>query len=315
MGGKSAKPVRKTAGEPHRGVLVHTFKDHKDNVLCLRFSPDGRYLASSSSDKTIAIWEVPSMKLIHHIKGHKSEVNTISFSPDSTHLLSCSRDSKVSLWNVRKGERIYSSHLYQFGPFMHSAFSLDSNKLFATSSQRGCVTIWEIQERKVKKRFLEGHRGEVFHVAFSPDNIHLASCGNDKRIILWNRNSGKIVEKLKDKYSPVFACKYNHDGTFLAAVVEGERVKVWSTVTNEIMFVLEGHHTLPVSSCAFSPDGGILATVSGDKTYALWDISEPHAPPVYHAKGHDGWIQTVAFSPDGIYMATGGNDHMIHVWV
>ena len=169
--------------------------------------------------------------------------------------------------------------------------------------------------QKVKKRFLEGHSSEVFQVSFSPDNIHLASCGNDKRIILWNRTSGKIVEKFKDKYSPIFSFCYNSNGTLIAAVVDGERVKVWSTFTNEIAFVLEGHHTSPVNSCSFSPDGSLLATVSGDKTYALWDISDPHAPPIYHARGHDDWIQTVTFSPNGIFLATGGNDHLIHIWI
>ena len=149
MGDKSSKPVRKTASEPHRGVLAHTLKVHKDSVLCLRFSPDGRYIASCSSDKTLAIWETHNMKLLQHIKGHKSEVSAISFSPDSTQILSCSRDCKVSLWNVKKGERVYSSHIYQFGPIMHCSFSLDSNKLFATSSERGCVTVWDMTEQKV----------------------------------------------------------------------------------------------------------------------------------------------------------------------
>lgn len=149
MGDKSSKPVRKTASEPHRGVLAHTLKVHKDSVLCLRFSPDGRYIASCSSDKTLAIWETHNMKLLQHIKGHKSEVSAISFSPDSTQILSCSKDCKVSLWNVKKGERIYSSHIYQFGPFMNCSFSLDSNKLFATSSERGCVTVWDMTEQKV----------------------------------------------------------------------------------------------------------------------------------------------------------------------
>ena len=51
------------------------------------------------------------------------------------------------------------------------------------------------------------------------------------------------------------------------------------------------------------------------RTYALWDVSDPHAPPLYHARGHNGWIQMVVFSPDGIYLVTGGNDHVVNVWV
>ena len=316
MGGKDSKPIKKTAGEPHRGILAHTLEGHKDSILCCKFSPDGKYLASCSSDKTIIIWDTQKMRVLHNIKGHKSEVTAVSFSPDSSTLLSCGKDSKVNLWNVKKGERVYASHLYQFGSFMHCSFSLDSNKLFATASQTDIATLWEIRpDQKVKKKILDGgHRGIVFQVIFSPDNIHLASSGNDKKIILWNRSSGRIIAKLKDKYNSIINCAYNNDGTLISAVVEGERVKVWSTITNEIVFVLEGHHIQPVTGCTFSPDGGIIATVSGDRTYALWDISEPGSP-VYHAKAHDNWIQAVSFSPDGIYLATAGNDHIIHIWV
>jgi WD40 repeat protein len=315
MGGKSSKQVKKTAGEPHRGALMHTLVEHTDNVLCCTFSSDGKYFASCSSDKSIIIWDFQPMRLLHLIKSHKEEVTAVSFSPDNSALVSCGKDSKVCVWDVQKGTKIYSSHLYQFGALMDCKFSLDSNKVFATASEVDIVMLWKVGQQEVKKTLLEGHRGCVNHLSFSPDNIHLASCGEDQKIILWNKSSGKILATLKDKYNSIRYCRYNTDGTLIAAVVYGERVKIWSTITNDIVFILEGHHLQPIYACTFSPDGSIIATVSGDTTFALWDVSEPHSPPIYHSKAHDDIIQTVAISPDGIYLATGGNDNKIHIWV
>ena len=133
--------------------------------------------------------------------------------------------------------------------------------------------------------------------------------------MLWNRNSGKQVGKLKDPYSRVLTCQFSPDGTLIAAVVEGERVRVWNVVLGEVVNVLEGHHIAPVVCCAFNPDGDIVATGAVDKTYALWQVRDVQPLPLYHAKAHTGGVQTVAFSPNGRYLATGSSDTTVRLWV
>ena len=311
MGGKSSKG----SGGPHRGELVKSLSGHEDTVLCCEFSSDGRYLASCSADGTMIIWNVKKLRVMHCIKAHKAETNAVSFSPDSTSLLSCGGDWKVNMWDVKTGKLRFSSRLAR-GAINHCCFAPDTGNLFATASHENTVAIWELKDDRVKKQvFPAGHRDIVFQVCFSPDCIHLASCSNDRRIILWNRSTGKVVAKLKDEYSRVLTCQYNHDGMLLAAVVDGEKVRIWNTMTHDIAFVLEGHHLAPILSCKFSSDGGILATVSGDKTYALWDTNEPSSLPLYHGRAHDGWIQTVAFSQDGLYLATGSTDRKLNIWI
>ena len=310
MGGKESK---RSAGQPLKGVLVKTLMGHKDTVTGCSFSPDGKYLVSCSADKGVMIWDMKNFKCLKKFDAHKSEVNAVSFSPDSSMLLSCSKGGKVSLWNVKSLQQTYSTRILR-GQVMHCAFAKDTNKYFATCSEEGCVGIFEVQDQSISKKVYEGHRGFVFQVCFSPDGIHLASCGDDKNIILWNRSTGKRLAKLKDKYSRVLTCQYNPLGTLIAAVVDGEKVRIWSAVTHEVVSVLEDHHIAPIVCCAFSADGEILATGSGDKTFALWNPSEPHPMPVFHLKAHDNWIQAIAFSPDGKYLVTGSLDKNLNVW-
>ena len=310
MGGKSSR----SAQRGFQGTTSKTLVGHKDTVLCCAFSPDGRLLATCSADQTVMVWEMRSFSTRGRLKGHSGDVMAVCFSPDSNLLLSAGRDATVILWDVKTGEAVYKARKHTKGIF-HCAYSPDDNAQFATASEDMVVGLWTVQGSHMVKQDLVGHRDIVFQVCFSPDKVMLASCSNDKKIILWNRSSGKSVGKLKDPYSKVLTCQFSPDGTLIAAVVDGERVRIWNTIGGQVVNVLEGHHIEAITCCAFSPDGRHVATGSGDKTYAIWDVKDTEGLPVYHTKAHDNWIQTVAYSPSGKYLATGSSDHKVRLWV
>ena len=311
MGGKSS--TVKYADQPLSGILKKTLLGHKGTVLWCSFSSDGKYLASCGADRRVIIWDMKSMKSLKTFEPHKSEVNAVSFSPDSTMLLTCSKQSKISLWNAKSVQQIYTSRMMS-GSVTHCAFAKDSSRYFAACTNEGIVAIFEKHSDHISKNVIPTHQGVIHQVCFSPDCIHLASCGDDKKIILMNRNTGKKTAQIKDKYSRILTCQFNPLGTLIAGVVDGEKVRIWSSVTLEVVCVLEDHHIAPVICCSFSLDGEIIATGSSDKTIALWNTSESRPMPVFHMKAHDNWIQAVAFSPNGNYFVTGSMDKKINVW-
>ena len=85
-------------------------RGHALAVRAVTFSPDGKFLASGSEDKTIKIWEFNSGRELKTLIGHQSYVYQVLFTSSGKQLISSSRDNHIYIWDISSGEILKTFH-------------------------------------------------------------------------------------------------------------------------------------------------------------------------------------------------------------
>ena len=296
---------------------IYVQTGHGFNVTRVAFSPDGAILASASADKTIKLWDLKTWREIRTLRGHTSYLNGVAFSPDGALLASASDDKTVKLWDVASGKelRTLSGHTN----FVNAvAFSPDG-KLVASGSADNTIRFWDVASGNLL-RTLTGHSDAVRSIAFSTDGKFLVSGSADETVRLWDVATGTPLRSFAGADDWVQSVAFSPDGVLIAAgtgqispnkASSGKSALLWDVASGRLLHTLNGH-TNSVDAVAFSPDGKLLASGSGDNTVRLWDVASGGA--LRTLSGHTDKVLTVAFAPDGKSLASAGWDRMIKFW-
>ena len=117
------------------------FAKHTDQIESVAFSPDGKFVATASDDRTARLWEIATGKDIRQFIGHEGQVKSVTFSPDGKYLLTGSDDTTARLWDVATGLEI-RSFISHTGPVRSAVFSPDG-KLILTASADRTARLWD----------------------------------------------------------------------------------------------------------------------------------------------------------------------------
>uniref|UniRef100_A0A8V0ZRB6 Katanin p80 WD40 repeat-containing subunit B1 n=1 Tax=Gallus gallus TaxID=9031 RepID=A0A8V0ZRB6_CHICK len=91
--------VKKKTG---KFCLFFWLQSHTQAVRCLRFSPDGKWLASAADDHTVKLWDLTAGKVMFEFTGHSGPVNVVEFHPSEYLLASGSSDRTIRFWDLEK---------------------------------------------------------------------------------------------------------------------------------------------------------------------------------------------------------------------
>jgi WD40 repeat protein/serine/threonine protein kinase len=188
-----------------------------------------------------------------------------------------------------------------------------------------------------------GHNGAVTGVDWSPDGTRVASTGIDNTVHIWDAATGDTLRVINlpegitgNIYDWGLAVKWSPDGNELLTIT-GDRyllgsqdydLTIWDVSTGQQVMTIElpnrgdpsvgrgtntsAEHWSTGSVADYAPRSGQLATVGGDNTAIVWDLSLDRQRTVF--AGHEAAVNAVDWSPDETRLATASEDGTARLW-
>jgi WD40 repeat protein len=156
-------------------------------------------------------------------------------------------------------------------------------------------------------------RGNVTHLAVSPDEQRLLTSSSYNAVFLWDAKSGEMISRIEPLDNPyeVESVAWSPDGAMFAAGLNNKTVVIWDSASLGVVRVLEGHGNA-VWELAWAPDGQWIASGSVDHTVRVWDVETGTAIAVFDEPSE--MTNDLAWSPDSRFLAIATRDRHVRIW-
>ncbi len=282
------------------GKQLQTLETNASEAPVVVFAPDGRTLVTRGAGfRSLRLWDVATGKARAECSELPRMLVQVGFVNHGRQLVAIGNATPdepgnnfnaLVVHDVASGRQRRTAKDLGADSFLSGTVSSDG-KFAVTIDQSLTIKVWEVASLKVRRSW-QG-KGisptNVADVALSPDGKLIAQRGIDRKVRVWETDSGRLQQTLQ------VGAPLKKSGPGVSPFSPDDPTGA-------------GQAPMPM---AFSPDGKRLAVGSDRNAVRFWDLA---AGKEIASGGLRGRITAVAYSADGKYVATGGEDRVIRVW-
>lgn len=239
---------------------------HKGYVQSVKYSSDGKFIATGGVDHTAKLWDANNGKELKSFEGHTEGILCVAYSRNGKYIATGSLDHTTILWDTKSGNKIFQLKGHQ-SEIAEVIFSNDSRFLITGSSDR-TAKVWDVKTGEILYS-LEGHDGVVSGVAITPDD-ELIVTGSVKKIRLWNAKTGKHIHTINGNKDSVMSIFVSPDGKYITSSSVNGSIKIWKIKGGKEVCKLEGHTTRSREAVFHPTESNTIVSAANDQTIRIW---------------------------------------------
>ncbi len=313
MGGIAAFPPPPSPGTAKKQFI---YRGHKGPITAVSWSPDGRMVASGSSDGTVQVWRASDGALLYTLSGYYNPVTAVVWATNRTNVIASAGDDDgtVQVWDALRDHRDLVYH--GDGRVLALDWKRKSPWMVSGGTDTDIYT-WNASTG-AKGVSYRGHKGNVNTVVWLPDTLSFTTPG-----VTGLSGPGILSTPGTAVATPVSTVAPPESPELKKVIASGGAdgtVQVWNANTGRSLLVYRGHKAavngLAVLSSSSSLFAEYIASASDDGTVHVWRTPSGSLNNIYH--GHNGRVNAVAVPADtthGQQVASAGEDSTVQVWM
>ncbi|MCP4410032.1 MAG: hypothetical protein GY807_20275 [Gammaproteobacteria bacterium] len=261
-------------------IYIHQKSSKEEYVRVVRFSPDGKQLASGGAASGLKTWLVEGSGKLEPITKvvRGDNIRALAYSADGKRIVLAKGSKKPDMVkNLDNSKDSFLLKGYRDGRWA-AAFQPGKENIVATASWDGTVRVWDLDDKPAKAGLKPlctlKHGGSILALAFSNDGHYLYSGGRDGFLHRWDT---RLLTKNDE-------CEVG---------IEPERAKAIPIPAN-------------INTIGINVKGDLLATAGEDGAIRLYSIAndEFHEEPKHILRDHEGSVNDIVFSTDGEWLVS-----------
>ncbi|KAG0675563.1 hypothetical protein C6P40_005371 [Pichia californica] len=293
-------------------------------VSTVDISPDGKLLATCSTDKTIKLWNLTNSGILlkSTLKGHNEGISDIIFSPNNKYIASCSDDLTIRIWDLKFENTI---KLLKNHTFHVNVLKFDNrSRILISGSSDENIRVWDCKRGR-SMRTLSAHSDPISSLDLSFDDTIIVSGSYDGLIRLFDTETGGCLKTLiydKEGSSfPISNVKFSPNSKFILSSSLDGVLRLWDYMNNKVVKTYKNLSNNPIAEkyslgTNFIIFNGESMINSGDEfgNILFWDIQSQELLFSLKASENQSPIMQVKSYNNGEFLVSISLDGELNVW-